>query len=443
MKRTAIYMRVSSEKQAQEGDSIAAQRDALKRYIDSREDMICVGEYLDDGISGTKEDRDELQRMLSDVKEGKIDLILVTKLDRLYRSIRHYLNLQDTLDKHGVNWTAIWEPIYDTTTPQGRLIINQMMSIAQFEAENTGQRIRQVQAYKVTQGEVISGSTPPGLKIVDKHLVHDEYADAVKSVFEHYAYTGSLAGTLRYSEQFGCFPRTQASLKRILKNEKYTGVYRGNECYCEPIISRSLFDDVQRKLGMNVKKSQKQTYIFSGLLVCAECGNRMGAYIFTDYKSNRKHKMYRCAKRYSARLKDCINTKAIYEHILERYLLEHIKPMIEGIVLDVEIESRPVQDRQAQKKRIEKKLDRLKDLYVNELISLNAYKADRAVLLSELDNIPYDTPKRDTAALKRLLDTDILSLYATFNDAEKRVFWRSIIKEIRFGCDRHIEVIFL
>ena len=114
-------MRVSTVMQATEGDSLPAQREALLGYIHAHSDMVLVGEYMDDGISGQKyEERDELQRMLADVREGKIDLILVTKLDRLYRSIRHYLNLQDTLDKCGVGWTAIWEPIYDTTTPQGK-----------------------------------------------------------------------------------------------------------------------------------------------------------------------------------------------------------------------------------------------------------------------------------------------------------------------------------
>ena len=138
MKRTAIYLRVSSDKQVQEGDSIAAQRQALTKYIDDRPDLVLAGEYIDDGISGTKySQRDELQRMLTDVEDGKIDLLIFTRLDRFFRSVRHYTAAQDILDKHGVGWTAIWEPIYDTTTPQCRLIVNQMMSIAQFEAENT------------------------------------------------------------------------------------------------------------------------------------------------------------------------------------------------------------------------------------------------------------------------------------------------------------------
>lgn len=130
MIKAALYLRVSSERQSKEGDSIPAQREALRKYAKERE-YIIAGEYIDDGVSGTKADRDELMRLLEDVKSGKVNLILVTKLDRLYRNIKHYLNMMDVLDKHGVGWTAIQEPIYDTTTPQGRLIVNQMMSIAQ------------------------------------------------------------------------------------------------------------------------------------------------------------------------------------------------------------------------------------------------------------------------------------------------------------------------
>ena len=135
-------MRVSSDKQAQEGDSLAAQRAALLKHINDRPDLVLAGEYMDDGISGTKySQRDELQRLLDDVAAGKIDLIAFTKLDRWFRSVRHYTATQAILDKYNVGWTAIWEPIYDTTTPQGRLIVNQMMSIAQFEAENTSRLI--------------------------------------------------------------------------------------------------------------------------------------------------------------------------------------------------------------------------------------------------------------------------------------------------------------
>ena len=446
MKRTAIYMRVSSDRQAQEGDSIPAQRDALRKYIDDHADLTYAGEYLDDGVSGTRDDRDELQRLLSDVEEGRIDLIIVTKLDRLYRSIRHYLNLQDTLDRHNVNWLAIWEPIYDTATPQGRLIINQMMSIAQFEAENTGQRIRQVQNYKVSQGEVISGSVPPGFSIVDKHLVPNEDADAVRQVFEFYNRTGNLHETMRFASSFGVFPSTSSAFKKLLQNPSYIGVKRGNNHFCEEIVDRDLFFEIQRKLSLNVKVSQKRVYIFSGLIRCAECGNIMAG--LQQHQSSRRNDIsyncYRCAKRYaSGGIRRCGNTKVMREHILERYLLENIRPLIKDVILEYEIRQRPIRDNQKQVARLEKKMDRLKELYLAEMISLDEYKADRESISAQIAALSVSEPERDLSALREILETDIESLYRTLDPSEKRFFWRSIIQEIRFDRERNIEVVFL
>ena len=116
MVRVAIYVRVSSDQQVKEGDSIPAQLDALRKYVNSRPDAVIAGEYIDDGVSGQKFTRDALQALLDAVKAGDVDLIAFTKLDRWFRSVRHYTATQETLDKHGVAWLAIWEPIYDTSS---------------------------------------------------------------------------------------------------------------------------------------------------------------------------------------------------------------------------------------------------------------------------------------------------------------------------------------
>lgn len=448
MKRTAIYIRVSSDRQAQEGDSIPAQRDALKKYIDDHNDMILAGEYLDDGISGTRDDRDELQRLLSDVRNGQIDLILVTKLDRLYRSTRHYLNLQDTLDKYHVNWTAIWEPIYDTTTPQGRLIITQMMSIAQFEAENTGQRIRQVQSYKISQGEVISGSTPPGYSIENKHLAPNDDADAVRQVFNHYARNGNLHDTMRFAVQFGIFPTTSCAFKKILQNQTYIGVKRDNPNFCTPIINKELFDDVQNKLNINIKSSTHRVYIFSGLLRCAECGSAMGGMQTHGSSRDKNHNIsaYRCAKRYAqGGLRLCTNTKVMREYKLEEYMMDNIRPMIKNVILEYETIKKPTLNNEKRIAKLEKRKDRLKDLYISEMITLDEYKRDREQIDTEIASLrPVNAPRsHDTTQLKEILAKDIESLYGSFTASEKRYFWRSIIKEITFDQNRNIKVEFL
>lgn len=419
-------MRVSTDQQAKEGDGLPAQREALLNYVNAHSDMVLVGEYTDDGVSGTKIDRDELQRLLDDVRQEKVDLILVVKLDRWFRSIRHYINVQELLDKHGVGWIAIWEPIYDSTTPQGRLIINQMMSIALFEAEQTGQRIRQVFSYKKERGEVLSGTHPWGFKVVNKHLVPDESAGLIKQIFEQYAFTGNLMATTRYAQSLG-YPHETTSFRRLLKQRKYVDY---------GIVPAELFDTVNRLLSINIKKSQKRTYIFSGLIVCDDCNSRMSC-LFKD-NANR----YRCQKHYLRATRMCANGKDIGERQLEKYLLENLFSLLSEYVIHQEVEERKAQDNSKRIKALERKIDRLKELYVNELITLDDYKADRDRYQAEIYSL---TPvSKSLSQHKQLLeDMDIQEIYSTFTQEEKRTFWRSIIKEIRYDKNKKITVIFL
>lgn len=448
---TALYIRVSSDKQAREGDSVPAQLDALRKYA-TEHNLHVYREYIDDGISGTKySQRDELQALLDDVRAGHIELIIFTKLDRWFRSVRHYTHTQEILDAHGVGWLAIWEPIYDTTTPQGRLIVNQMMSIAQFEAENTSQRIKQVQAYKLSQKEVISGTHPAGFRIVGKHLEHDENAEHVRKAFEMYAYCGSINETMRvYGGSHG-MPSSKPAFKRMLMSPLYKGEhYTGIKDYCPPIVSADLWDDVQRKLKINVKASQRHVYIFSGLLRCADCGGTMGGNTRRRIRGRcrTEEHQYRCARYYNQKPSKCTNSKTIAENTVERYLIEHIRPMVKDLILKYEIEKSEDKTIQIneQKKKIERKLERLKELYINELIDMTAYKADRERLLADMDKLSGTESGRreqDVDALKQLLSADLWTLYGTFTNEEKRTFWRGIIDRIEYGHDKQFRIYFL
>lgn len=450
MLRVAIYVRVSTDKQVKEGDSIQAQLSALRQYINKKDNYINVGEYIDDGISGTKDNRDEYQRMLSDVQEGKIDFLICTKLDRIHRGLKNFLLMQELLDKHGVGWLAIWEPIYDSTTPQGRLIINQMMSIAQFEAENTGSRINQVFAYKVKQGEVISGTLGLGHKIENKHIVLDENAPIVRDLFEYYDRTSCLADMARYAmEKYG-LDRCSSTWRRFLKNEKYIGEYRGNPEYCPAIISKDLFQSVQRKLSMNIKGGTKKrrTYIFSGLIVCYSCGRIMtGCPINSKSKNGTPHTYYgyRCHRHYDP-VSHCDGIRARFESTIERRLLEKLPGELEKYILEAEIKEKPKADNAKKRAAIIKKISRLKELYINELISLEEYKADKEKYEIELSALEADDPQtevKDLSKYKDLLTKDIGALYETLGREQKQFFWRSILKEIHVSKDGDVKPIFL
>ena len=435
--RAALYCRVSTEKQVKDGDSIAAQLEALHKYANDRKYQI-IGTFVDDGISGTKNDRDEFQRMIDLVQQDAVDIICVTKMDRLHRSLRNFLNMQDILDRHRCNWIAIWEPMYDTTTPQGRMIINMMMNLAQFEAEQTGQRVRQVQAHKLRQREVISGTTPHGYSIINKHLVPNEDADDVRRAFDIYDKTGNLSKTAEAMEGTN-MPTTVTGMKRMLKNRRYIGEAHGMTDFCEPIVDRDVFDRVQIALGRNIKSSQKRTYLFSGLIRCAECGASMSGH----YWVGRDCLGYRCQKHYCTKVNRCDNSRIITDGALEKKLLD----MLPNVIIEqIEVNEKakaPVVSYERQKAALEKKIERLKVLFINEEISLEEYKADKSALLDQIANLAPVKPSEPPQAILSLQGMDVKAIYETLTKEERRAFWRGIIKEIRFDKDRHLFFEFL
>lgn len=437
LRRAAIYGRVSSAEQAKFGDSIRDQIESCKDYINRNDDLVLQDTYIDDGISGQKLDRDEFSRLLTNAQAGLIDLIVFTKLDRWFRNLRHYLNTQAILEQNNVSWIAIDQPYFDTSTPHGRAFVNQSMMWAELEAQNDSNRIIDVFNNKVKYGEVLSGKVPIGYSIVDKHLQPNEKAPIALATFQHYQKYNSLSSTLRFLEnEYGIIMTLYNLRKSILTNKKYIGVFRDNENYCPPIIPRELFNDVQYRLGLNVSHAQKNFYIFTGLLVCAECGHKMTSTQIRVYSKKKYRYMYAgYACKYSKMHPNiCTSKSEISEMSVERYLLANIKDEINSYIGKYELESAPVINNTVKKDNILKKINRLKDLYLNELITLDEYKMDRETLTEEYNSIPdMIEPPKDLSHLKCLLNQDIETIYMALSPEEKREFWRSFIKEIHIS----------
>lgn len=449
--RVAIYIRVSTDKQVKDGDSMRDQLATGQKYIDSHENMILVDTYIDDGISGQKLKRDDFQRLIDDVRAGRIDLIIFTRLDRWFRNLRHYLNTQDILDKHGVSWTAIEQPYFDTSTPHGRAFVNNSMIWAELEAQNDSDRILGVFDDKVDNGEVLSGSTPLGYKIVNKHLVPDDDAPTAVAIFQYYRKTGNLSMTLRYMESEFGLVRSAASLKNMLTNTKYIGEFRDNKNYCPAIIDRDLFFDVQRLLKINIKSGKKHDYIFSGLVVCDDCDHIMsgcqqrarGRVRADGTRIIYKYSVYRC--RQGVNLHHCPNRKLVFETTLEKMLLERIRPELENYIAEYEVANLPALRTDAKRRSVEGKMQKLKDLYLNDLITMDEFKLDREKLLMQLEKINAEDsrPVKDLSYLKNFLKMDFESVYDSLSMPERRELWRSIVKEIRVDHDKNIHIIFL
>ena len=442
----AIYVRVSTDRQAKKGDSIDEQLSTCKNYIASKENMVLAGTYIDDGISGRKIKREDFDQLLDDVRLGRVNLIIFTKLDRWFRSLRHYLNTQAILEANHCDWLAVDQPYFDTTTPHGRAFVAQSMTFAELEAENDSVRIRDVFDFKYRQGEVLSGKVPLGYSIENKHLVLNQDADKALHIFQFYAECGSLNQTISHLERDMGIIMSQDNLKKsVLKNKKYIGVFRDNDHYCPALVPVDLFERVQELLAINIKVSQKYSYVFSGLLRCAHCGQAFSGAMRKIKKRNGdgyyKYPFYRCHGAYPN--KRCVNRKIIFESYIERYLLSNIQDLLQKYIVDYEIAAAKVVDYDSRRASILKKIDKLKDLYVNDIITMDELKQDKERYTKELESLPRNQSQKDMAPIRKLLKMDLNSVYETLDPAERRQLWRSVIKEIQIDDRRNLKVIFL
>lgn len=461
MIKCAIYIRVSTEEQNIHGLSLETQKQNLIEYAKNANYEI-VGIYCDGGISARKKatKREELQRLLSDVQEGLIDIIIFTKLDRWFRNISEYYKVQDILEKHGVNWKTIYEN-YDTTTASGRLHINIMLSVAQDEADRTSERIKAVFDAKVKRGEVLSGKNCPlGYKVENKRLVEDpETSYIVKEAYRLFLLHQSKAKLVKLLKELYDFTICDKRLYRMLHNDIYIGRYRDNNAFCPPLVSYDDFMEVQNiiKNNKNLRDCSPKHdvhYIFSGMLKCAECQKILSGgvrrYVNKHGVEKQAH-TYRCQGHYKSRI--CSHRGSIGEKKIEKYLLDNIHDEIENYIVErnitVSTPATPAYKKNKVKRSdIIKKLERLKDLYVNEMIDIELYKKDYDMYNELLENLDREESKntnntlRNIQPLKDFINSDFEKIYNSLSNEEKRILWRSIIEYLIIDCDKNITIIF-
>lgn len=396
--RAALYIRVSTDEQALHGLSLEAQRAALEKYA-AENGYKVIDTYIDAGKTARKalSQRVELKRLLEDVENDKIDLILFTKLDRWFRNIKDYYKVQEILESHSTNWKTIFEN-YDTTTANGRLCINIMLSIAQDEADRCSERIKAVFANKRKNGEATSPMLPIGYKLADSRIEIDEAkAPIAVELFEHYyMHHSQRKAQLHIINTFGEHLH-HATIKNMLTNPLYKGEYYGYKNFCKPLVNAAVFDEIQEIIkSKNVKRTATgYEFIFSGLLICSECGKHMsGNAQMRTYSGGRRdfYTCYRCNTYYSSRR--CSHSRCIGERTLEKFLLDNICGEINDYIMDFEINEKKKKKPKANKLEISHKLDRLKDLYINDLIDLDTYKNDYSQLTAQLKAAEESGQKR-------------------------------------------------
>ncbi len=270
--RCAIYTRKSTEDGLeQEFNSLDAQREACAAYIVSQrhEGWVLVPEHYDDGgFSGGTMDRPGLKQLLAEVEAGKVDVIVVYKVDRLTRALSDFAKIVDVLDAKGASFVSITQA-FNTTTSMGRLTLNVLLSFAQFEREVTGERIRDKIAASKKKGIWMGGTVPLGYDVRDRRLVvNPAEAEMVRHIFGRYLELGSVRDVVTVLGKEGLRTKVQnrasgphrggvafgrGGVLHLLKNRIYLGEivhkgvgYPGEH---EPVVPRGLWDAVQAKLA--------------------------------------------------------------------------------------------------------------------------------------------------------------------------------------------------
>ncbi len=441
-KTCCLYVRCSKEEQAKFGDTIEAQTEDLKAFAEQHHLKI-YEIYIDEGHTARKKynKRPAFMRMIQDVELHKFEYIIFTKLDRWFRNIADFYKIQEILDKNGVTWLTALER-YEMETTNGKLNVNIRLAVAQDEADRDSDRIKDVFRLKINKGEAITGSLPIGLKIGENGKVEID-KDTVQIVYDMFDYfemhNSKRATTLylinKYNRYF-CYQ----TIENALSNTLYKGEYRGNKDYCPKIIEPEQFERVQLLMKRNIKvHKNNRYYIFSGLIKCKECGHSLVANTTINKQYNKEYISYRCNYHFNSHL--CCHSLCIKEPIIEKYLLENIKLEIKNYIANYEINQNNLIPRPDSSK-IKIKIQRLKELYINELINIEEYRTDYEQYKKDLEYIEKTSNKKDLSAYYDILKMDLDSIYSTLTKQEKRSLWGSIINKIIIDNEGKIEIIF-
>lgn len=436
--RCGLYDRVSTELQAQFGLSVATQKEDLYRY--AREHGYEVaGFFMDEGITARKkmQNRKGFLQLMELVKQDKIDLILVTKLDRWFRNVRDYHNTQAVLEAHHCNWKTIHED-YDTSTADGQLKINIMLAVAQNECDRTSERIKAVFDHKFRNGEHMTGAAPYGYVSVGKKLQKDpETEGIVAEIFRCYFSCFSKRQTVRHIQNlYDGHPRkpTQYQVNRILSSEQYAGIYRGCRGYFPAYITEEQMETIRRASDTKAYPHTGDPYIFSGLIRCPVCGAVLTGFKKKHTKKDGSvgiYKRYKCCRKFAPHAGPCIS-----ETVVERYILDHMNVELSRVTCLL----KEHREKPGRAPELRAEMGRLNVLYQKGRISEEYYDSQYSMLERELEREESGRGKKAEERISRLnreFSGNWREMYHLLDCRHKNAFWKRTVKKITVDEETH------
>jgi site-specific DNA recombinase len=483
--RCAIYTRKSTEEGLEQAfNSLHAQREACEAYVASqRHDgwTVLPTQYDDGGFSGGNTDRPALRRLLEDIEAGKVDVVLCYKLDRLSRSLADFVRLMEIFEAHGTSFVSVTQR-FDTKSSMGRLVLNVLLSFAQFERELTVERVRDKIAAAKKKGKYVGGRPVLGYDVDRERrrlIVNAQEADLVRHIFQRFLQLASCrlvarelnrqghrtkAWTARSGKKRGGAPWNKSYVHWTLTNRRYVGeVMHQGQAYPgehEAIIDRRTWDRVHALLSENRRYRATQTRkktaaILKGILRCGSCGKPM-APAQTTARRGRRYQYYVCHAA-SKNGHDTCPVKSVPAREIEGAVFDYLRTLF----ADPEMVARTFRATEAQaaegrrtlareKAAIEKRLDDLRKTIgrlvrttggqaegalADQLRQLNEEYAEAERQLREVevqtDGQSGQPTERDVAAALRTIDP----LWKELFPAEKERVVRLLVESVTVRPD--------
>ena len=446
----AIYPRKS--KAVDNSDSMDVQIDMCRRYLD---DKYGSGNYTatvydgDYGITGhSTKNRKDFQRMMRDVSDRKIPLVVIQRYDRIARNTRDFCNLYHDMEINGCNLVSVSQQI-DTTTPYGKNFMYMQASMAELEWALNSERRKDTIRYAASIGKSIlpDHSTPFGyhnavVNGVRRLVKEEQWEDAVADLFEYYRKYRNYSATARHiNQQYGTRFEIQA-IKRIIRSPFYYGCYKDNDNFCEPYISKEDWQDLQQKRPVIRTAGNKRTEVlFSGMIRCPEC-NRLIRSCQKSHRSGNVYRYYHC-EYHSTKM--CGFAKVKSENLIEEMLLNRIDTFLaerEAAMSDQKSEKKHSTNN-VSKYRAE--LDRLNTMFLKGRISEEYYDTEYLRLNDLIAQYEASSQSHDSVKhLQEVFVSDWKEMYKDLDKLHRKFFWRDVIRQIIVDDNMNvIDVIFL
>jgi site-specific DNA recombinase len=438
-----LYIRVSTQEQAQEGYSISAQKERLMAYC-AVQGWTDFKFYIEEGVSAKDTNRPQLQQLMNDVKKGKINMILVYRLDRFTRSVRDLYNLLETLDKYKCAFKSATE-LYDTSNAMGRMFIGLVALLAQWETENLSERVKMALKEKVANDGERVGNIPYGFDLNEQEkLVANEKASVVLTMIEKYKSGMSAHRIAKYLNKTNSdrvwHPQ---GVIRVLNNPALYGATRWKDEVYENthkgIISKTEFMKLQEMMSdrsIHKNREVENIYLFQGVLSCPRCDMPLSV--------NRYFRKLKDGTDYQAALYKCQNCYKAGHGMLsigENRIIEALYKYMRTVTFtDVEPIEEPDNEKEIltkQLQQIEKKREKYQRAWANDFMTdeefekrMEETRETYEELKTKMEQIKTPVPV-DTEVLKEIVFT-FNETFQFLTNEEKKMFVSQFIRRIDF-----------